>query len=73
MLFDILTDEIAKELIELGIERIYFSIEGATKETYEKIRVGANYDKVIDNIKRFIQLKKEMKSPIPEICFRMTF
>lgn len=71
--FVFMTDEIARELIDLGIERIYFSIEGATKETYESIRVGANYDRVIDNIKRFVQLKKEMNSPIPELCFRMTF
>ena len=71
--FLFLTDEIARELIELGVERIYVSLEGATKETYEKIRVGSDFDKVVKNIKRFIQLKKEMNSPIPEICFRMSF
>jgi len=71
--FFFMTDEIARELIELGIERIYISLDGATKKTYEKIRVGSNFNKVIKNIKRFIQLKKEMNSPIPEICFRMAF
>jgi MoaA/NifB/PqqE/SkfB family radical SAM enzyme len=71
--FFYMTDEIARELINLGIERIYVSIDAATKETYEKIRVGSNFDKVTGNIKRFVELKKEMKSPIPELCFRMNF
>lgn len=71
--FVFMTDEIARELIELGIERIYVSLEGATKETYEKIRVGANFDTVTNNIKRFVELKKEMESPLPEMCFRMSF
>jgi MoaA/NifB/PqqE/SkfB family radical SAM enzyme len=71
--FFFMTDEIAKELINLKIERIYLSIDAATKKTYEKIRVNSNFDKVVSNIKRFIQLKKEMNSPLPEICFRMAF
>lgn len=71
--FFYMTDEIARELINLGIERIYVSIDAATKKTYEKIRVGSNFEKVVGNIKRFVELKKEMKSPIPELCFRMNF
>ncbi len=66
-------DEIGRELINLGIERIYFSIDGCTKDTYEKVRVGSDFNRVIKNIKRFIELKKEMNSPLPEICFRYAF
>ena len=66
-------DSIGRELINLEIERIYFSIDGCTKETYEKVRVGSDFNRVIKNIKRFIELKKEMKSPLPEICFRYAF
>lgn len=66
-------ENIGRALIEMGIERIYFSIDGATKETYELVRVGSNFDRVIANIKNFIALKKELKSPLPEICFRFAF
>ena len=69
--FFYMTDEIAREIISMGVERIYHSIDGATKETYEKIRVGSNFERVVGNIKRFIEIKKEMNSPIPELCFRM--
>lgn len=62
-----------RELIQLGVDRIYWSFDGCTRGTYEKIRVGANFDKVIENIKRFMELKKEMGSPLPEICFRYCF
>ena len=66
-------DNIGRALIELGIERIYFSIDGCTKQTYEKVRIGSDFDRVIKNIKSFIALKKKMNSPIPEICYRFAF
>jgi organic radical activating enzyme len=68
--FDLLNEEIAKELLELGVDGIYISLDAATKETYEKIKVGCNFERSINNIKRLIELKKEMRSPIPELCFR---
>jgi len=38
-------------LEENGMTRIHVSFDGATKETYEKIRVGADYDRVLHNCK----------------------
>jgi MoaA/NifB/PqqE/SkfB family radical SAM enzyme len=64
---------LALRWIMCGVDRIYWSFDGCTKETYEKIRLGANFDKVCENIKIFVELKKRMKSPIPEICFRFAF
>lgn len=66
-----LSDETARCFIESGVERIFVSLDGATKETYEKIRVGSDFNKVLWNIRRFIDLKEKYKSPTPEICFRM--
>lgn len=71
--FHRIAEETMKELIELGVERIYVSLEGATKETYNSIRVGADLDNTLCNIKRFIVLKRKMGSPLPELCFRMSF
>ena len=39
-----------------SIDRIDISIDGATKETHEKLRVGSNWGKLIDNIKWLINL-----------------
>ena len=68
--FDLITKEVARVLVESGVDGIYISMDGATKETYESIKVGCNYDKVITNIKNLLEIKKELHSPIPEICFR---
>jgi len=68
--FDIFDEEKARQVIELGVERIEVSLDAATKETYEKIRVGASWDRVISNLKKFRSIKKELKTPFPFIYFR---
>lgn len=68
--FDLLNEEIAKELVELGVDGIYVSMDAATKETYEEIKVGCSFDRSTKNIRNLIELKKKMQSPIPELCFR---
>jgi len=68
--FDLITKDVAKVLVESGVDGIYISMDGATKETYESIKIGCNYDRVLTNIKNLLEIKKELHSPIPEICFR---
>ena len=43
--------------MDLGIELLWISIDAATKETYERIRVGGNFDKVIRNIDTLFNLR----------------
>jgi radical SAM protein with 4Fe4S-binding SPASM domain len=65
----LLDEEISRELIKAGIDRIIFSFDGATKETYEKIRTGSNFEKVMGNIKRFVDIKNLMGKKRP--CTRI--
>ncbi len=53
----ILNDKI-KELLEKGNFIINLSFDSLNKETYEKIRVNANFDNVISNMKYFGQVLK---------------
>ncbi len=48
-------------LLDKKIDYLILAIDGATKETYEKIRVGGNFEQVEENIKNFLQLKNERK------------
>lgn len=50
-----------KELIEAikNVDKLTVSIDGATKETYEKIRVGANFERTISNLKEVASAKKD--------------
>lgn len=68
--FDFFEEDMARKVIELGLNSIYVSFDGATKKTYEKVKQGCSYDKALANIRRLLQLKAEMRSPFPVIHFR---
>ncbi len=60
----IMNSNIAEKLIKSGLYSIIFSIDAADKETFEKIRRGASFEKVIKNIRTFINIKKKLKSKV---------
>lgn len=56
-----LLDEVkARRLLEAGPDLVSFSFDGFTKETYERVRVGATFEKTRDNILRFVALRREL-------------
>jgi radical SAM protein with 4Fe4S-binding SPASM domain len=59
-----LTEEAGRRLIEAGLDYIILAFDGASRETFEKYRKGADYDKVRNNIVAFLRIKKEMRSRI---------
>jgi hypothetical protein len=65
--FTLMTEKAARRVVELGVDQIFLSLDGATKETYEKIRVGANFDKVLQNARGLIRIKQEMRKWRPEV------
>jgi len=65
--FTMMTDGAARRIVELGVDQIFLSLDGASRETYEKIRVGADFDKVIANARRLIQIKRETRKKRPEV------
>lgn len=48
-----------------GIDRIIFSIDGFSKPTYEKIRVGGDYKKLLNNIRSLLSWKKNRRALKP--------
>ncbi len=51
---------------------IYFSFDSPNKETYESIRVGADYDRVVENMGIFDKYRKKMPSDQqPHFCITM--
>ncbi len=71
--FDLIDKNIARKLVELGVNGIYISFDAASKEVYEKIKVGCSFERVVGNIKNLIEVKRQLRSPIPELCFRYVF
>lgn len=63
----LLDENLIKQLLKRNISKITISIDGATKETFEKIRVKSDFNKVIENVKLLVKLSKKYYLK-PEIC-----
>lgn len=60
----VLSEDLSSKVIKAGLDWINFSFDGCTKEIYENIRKGADFDKTINNIVGFLKTKKELKSKV---------
>ncbi len=60
-----LTERVARRLIQSGLDKLFFSFDSPYREHYNEIRINADYDKTLRNIKRFIQIREEMGSVKP--------
>lgn len=64
-------DDRIDRILKAQPHRIMFSVDSPYKETYEKIRINAKYDVVLNNIKNFIKRKKELGSLFPIVKVQM--
>lgn len=62
-----INEDIAVKTVESGISRIYISLDGATKETYEKIRRGADFEKTLEGIRNLIKARKTKGAPFIDL------
>lgn len=60
----LLDEKHARQLIEAGVENLQFSIDAGTKESYEQIRVGAKWERVLENAARFHKLCAQEKAQV---------
>ncbi len=60
-------NEEINRLIESGLTYLYVSLDGASPETYSQYRVNGNFDLVVANMKKIIDLKQKTGSSYPKI------
>ncbi len=65
-----LTDEVARQTVQSGLDRLIISIDGTTQDVYQQYRVGGNIDKVLEGAKNIMKWKKELKSKTPFVFFQ---
>jgi radical SAM protein with 4Fe4S-binding SPASM domain len=70
----LLDQHISRELISAGLTRIMISIDAATEPTYDRIRIGSDFERVCENVRRFVEIRNQMKSvlPIVRVSFCVT-
>lgn len=60
-----------REVILAGLDRVIISMDGATKETYERIRVRASFEKLRENVMLFRSIRDELGRVRPFIRIQM--
>ena len=63
----LLSEKNVHRIIDSGLDALQISFDGFSKESFERYRIGADFDSVKENILRLIQGKKEKKSRLPHI------
>ena len=57
----------AELCVTSGLGELHVSIDGATAETYERIRVRAHFDRVIANLEGLVEARARLASATPRI------
>ena len=65
--FNTVSEEQLQALVDYEFRFLSFSIDGASQDSYSKYRIGGDFDRVISNIKRLQELKKERDSVYPKL------
>lgn len=65
----LLTEKISHQILDAGLDKMFVSIDGTDRETFERIRLRLKYDDVSGNLKRFLEIRKArgQKNPFTEI------
>jgi radical SAM protein with 4Fe4S-binding SPASM domain len=63
----LITEDVARAMIEAGLDAINISVDAAGKEVFERTRVHLDYDTVIGNIRTLARLRQEMGRKRPRL------
>jgi len=60
----------AEYLVRSGLNHLIVSLDGASQTTYQKYRIGGNFEQVIENMKMIIQKREELNTSTPFITWQ---
>jgi radical SAM protein with 4Fe4S-binding SPASM domain len=63
----LLDEEMAHELIKAGMTRIQISLDAHTSETYDQVRPGGDFHKVVSYVQQLVRIRDTLKSITPLI------
>ena len=66
----LLTPDISDRLIDIELDYVIFGVDAFKRETYEKIRIGGDFNKLYKNIEYMIESKKKRNSPLPHLILQ---
>jgi radical SAM protein with 4Fe4S-binding SPASM domain len=63
----LITEDLARGMIDAGLDAINISVDASGKETFERTRVHLNYDTVIGNVRTLVRLRNELGRKRPKL------
>lgn len=67
----LLNGQLALGIVEVGMDKIYLSMGGATRNTYQKIRGVDGFEIVVQNLKELHACKKKRGTKLPVVAFNV--
>jgi radical SAM protein with 4Fe4S-binding SPASM domain len=65
-----LTRDIGERLIRAGLDRLECSVDGFDRESYRDLRRSDGFDRVVENTRGFLQLKRELGAALPAVSLQ---
>jgi radical SAM protein with 4Fe4S-binding SPASM domain len=66
-----LTREMGEKLIRAGLDRLECSVDGFDRASYLQVRRSEAFDRVVENTKGFLQLKRELGADRPSLSIQL--
>jgi radical SAM protein with 4Fe4S-binding SPASM domain len=67
----LLTPKVSEQLIDSGLDQLFFSVDSSDPLVYSTIRKGGNLEKVVDNIITFHKIRRKKGSISPHTRFHI--
>ncbi len=59
-----------RRLVDSGLDSIIISLDGADAETYQKYRIGGDFQQVVEGIRRFVRIRNAQNSRTPKVLIQ---
>jgi radical SAM protein with 4Fe4S-binding SPASM domain len=63
----VMSEHGARECVRSGLRTMHVSLDGATAQTYQAIRLRARFERVLRNLRRVVQARAELHSDLPQL------
>lgn len=63
----LITEDLARGMIDAGLDAINISVDASGKDTFERTRVHLNYDTVIGNVRTLVRVRNELGRKRPKL------
>lgn len=63
----LLNQKRAQQCVTSGLDCLHVSIDGATAETYDRIRVGSRFEQVVHNLELVVEARRQLRRDRPHL------